>query len=47
MNHTHPHPPYFLWSKMCSISDIFSTVCNHYSMQTEDLQMAVKTNKKI
>ena len=47
MNHTHPHPPCFLWSTMDSKSDNFSILCNHYRMQTEDLQMAVKTNKKI
>jgi hypothetical protein len=51
MNHTHPHPPCFLWNTMDSKSDNFSILvyilCNHYRMQTEDLQMAVKTNKKI
>jgi len=46
MNHTHPQPPCFLWSTMNSISDTFSILCNYYRMQTEDLQTAVKTDKK-
>ena len=39
-----PPPPSFLWSGKNSESKLILDLCNNYSMQTEDLQMAVEIN---
>ena len=39
-----PPPPSFLWNGKNSESELILELCNNYSMQTEDLQMAVKIN---
>ena len=45
---SHPPPPLsFLWNGKNSESMLILDLCNNYSMQTEDLQMAVETNKLI